>query len=108
MNSLLGERRKNCPMRHQNGNCTVAGGFCTAVNDPICDALHCAYDIGGCHALAKAKPVLHGRWKQSDFIPGMLACNSCGAQRNPNFKIGGGGWHFCPNCGVKMDGGAGC
>lgn len=38
--------RRNCPMRHENGNCTVAGGFCTAVNDPICEALHNAYDSG--------------------------------------------------------------
>ena len=38
--------RKDCPMRHENGNCTVAGGFCTAVNDPICEALHSAFDCG--------------------------------------------------------------
>ena len=29
------DKRKDCPMRHENGNCTVAGGFCTAVNDPM-------------------------------------------------------------------------
>ena len=41
--------RKDCPMRHQsNGNCLVCGGFCTAVNDAICDALHQAYDKGYC------------------------------------------------------------
>ena len=40
------DRRKYCPMRHENGNCTVAGGFCTAVNDPICEALHSAFDCG--------------------------------------------------------------
>ena len=39
-------KRKDCPMRHENGNCTVAGGFCTAVNDPICEALHSAFDCG--------------------------------------------------------------
>ena len=39
-------KRKDCPMRHENGNCTVAGGFCTAVNDPICEALHNAFDCG--------------------------------------------------------------
>ena len=38
--------RRDCPMRHENGNCTVAGGFCTAVNDQICEALHNAYDCG--------------------------------------------------------------
>lgn len=40
------DRRKDCPMRHENGNCTVAGGFCTAVNDPICEDLHNAFDCG--------------------------------------------------------------
>ena len=40
--------RENCPMRHENGNCLPAGGFCTAVNDPICDALHNAYENGRC------------------------------------------------------------
>lgn len=40
------ENRKDCPMRHENGNCTVAGGFCTAVNDPICEALHNAFECG--------------------------------------------------------------
>lgn len=40
------ENRKDCPMRHENGNCTVAGGFCTAVNDPICEALRNAFECG--------------------------------------------------------------
>ena len=42
----MDDLRKDCPMRHENGNCTVIGGFCTAVNDPICDGLHNAYDSG--------------------------------------------------------------
>ena len=40
------DKRKGCPMRHENGNCTVAGGFCTAVNDPVCEALHNAFNCG--------------------------------------------------------------
>ena len=44
--NTMDDLRKNCPMRHENGNCLVAGGFCTAVNDPICEALHNAYDTG--------------------------------------------------------------
>lgn len=40
--------RKGCPMRHpDNGNCSPAGGFCTAVSNAICEALHSAYDLGG-------------------------------------------------------------
>ena len=40
------DKRKDCTMRHENGNCTVAGGFCTAVNGQICEALHNAFDCG--------------------------------------------------------------
>ena len=36
---------KDCKMRHENGNCLPAGGFCTA-NKNICDALHHAYEMG--------------------------------------------------------------
>ena len=40
------KKRKDCPMRHENGNCTVAGGFCTAVSDPVCEALRNAFNCG--------------------------------------------------------------
>ena len=36
----------NCPMRHENGNCLPCGGFCTAVNKPICEAMQNAYRMG--------------------------------------------------------------
>lgn len=35
-----------CSMRHENGNCLPCGGFCTAVDKPICEALHNAYRMG--------------------------------------------------------------
>ena len=38
--------RKNCPLRHENGNCLPCGGFCIAVNDAICEAIRQAYDHG--------------------------------------------------------------
>ena len=48
--------RKRCPMRHpDNGNCSPAGGFCTAINDSICEALHSAYDLGGFDFSRRAK-----------------------------------------------------
>lgn len=53
---------------------------------------------------ADVEEVKHGEWKGSDFIAGLLSCDKCGAQRNPNFKIGFGAWNYCPNCGSKMDG----
>ena len=43
---MANEKRIDCPMRHENGNCLPAGGFCTAVNDSICEALHNAYRHG--------------------------------------------------------------
>ena len=42
----MNDLRTDCPMRHKNGNCTAAGGFCTAVNDQICEVLHNAYECG--------------------------------------------------------------
>ena len=43
---MIYNKRRFCPMRHENGNCMPAGGFCTAVNDPICEALHNAFNHG--------------------------------------------------------------
>lgn len=48
--------RRDCPMRHpDNGNCLPAGGFCTAVNDLVCAALHDAYDLGGVDSVRRVK-----------------------------------------------------
>lgn len=47
--------RKDCRMRHKIGNCTVIGGFCTAVSDPICEGLHNAYDLGYQDAALRAQ-----------------------------------------------------
>ena len=38
--------RRDCKMRHENGNCLAVGGFCTSVNDTICEALQSAYTAG--------------------------------------------------------------
>ena len=51
----MDDLRKGCPMRHENGNCTVIGGFCTAVNDSICEGLHNAYDNGYRDAAIRAR-----------------------------------------------------
>ena len=51
----MDDLRKGCPMRHENGNCTVIGGFCTSVNDPICEGLHNAYDNGYRDAAIRAQ-----------------------------------------------------
>lgn len=47
--------RTDCKMRHENGNCLPCGGFCTAVSNEICSALHNAYNHGftDCHEIIK-------------------------------------------------------
>ena len=75
----MDDLRKDCPMRHENGNCTVAGGFCTAVNDPVCEALHNAFDCGHRSALRqqehfrdltkKVKPLTLDELRQMDGEP---------------------------------------
>ena len=42
----MNDKRKNCPIRHGNGNCTSIGGFCLAVNDGVCEGLRNAYKTG--------------------------------------------------------------
>lgn len=38
--------REECKMRHENGNCLPCGGFCTSINNEICEALHNAFNRG--------------------------------------------------------------
>lgn len=59
----MDDLRKDCLMRHENGNCTVIGGFCTAVNDHICEGLHSAYDSGYRAAAIRAKQELTNNLK---------------------------------------------
>ena len=117
--------RLHCPVRHESGNCTCAGGFCTAVPDPVCEAVRNAYDSGWTDCALKvrkeqrlkasptieAEPVRHGRWIKTEngmrenlntrtVIPVCVHdCSICG------WHTGNQGQHFnyCPNCGAKMD-----
>ena len=62
-------------------------------------------------------PVKHGRWKNRAHLNDHLwaECSNCGF-RQENYKVVklgrssddyvGVRWHYCPNCGAKMDGGA--
>ena len=63
-------------MRHENGNCTVAGGFCTAVNDPICEALHNAYDCGWRSAIAECRRQANKK-KEKPPVDLTGKCGSC-------------------------------
>ena len=41
-----------------------------------------------------AVPVVHGRWIEGKTLE---KCSICGKKGFPD-------WHYCPNCGAKMDG----
>lgn len=45
------DKRKDCQIRHENGNCLVVGGFCAAVNVYMCEVVRNAYDSGRLSAL---------------------------------------------------------
>ena len=96
------EERINCPMRHLNGNCLVVGGFCTAVNDTICEALHHAYDCGQCsidHEILRPQ----GEWESASRYMLMYRCSICKEitlfSRGKRITSA-----YCPNCGAKMKG----
>ena len=44
-------------------------------------------------------PVVHGRWEF--YCKDYSKCSRCGFGRNIKSQFG---WHYCPNCGAKMDG----
>lgn len=45
-NNIDVDLRAGCKMRHENGNCLPCGGYCLAVSDGICVALHNAFNCG--------------------------------------------------------------
>ena len=56
-------RHPECHMRTALGNCDPIGGFCTSVNEPICEALHKA-----------SRP--QGYWTKTDVAT--YRCSECG------------------------------
>lgn len=55
---------------------------------------------------ADVAPVVHGRWEPHDraFGDNFLVCSKC--QFVSEDKATRRYYHYCPNCGAKMDGGA--
>lgn len=59
---------------------------------------------------ADVAPVVHGRWEDSIdewFGTDVYTCSECResyvlVEGTPKENL----WHYCPNCGAKMDGGA--
>ena len=57
----------------------------------------------------EAEPVRHGRWLSLEgwFNKSIVKCSVCGNTLDMDgVNAGRGDANFCPNCGVKMDGGA--
>ena len=73
-----------CHMRTYLGNCDPIGGFCTSVNESICEALH-------------KVSVPTGEWTDD------MRCTNCGFQ-DDDFGIKQiMKCTFCPNCGARME-----
>lgn len=84
---------QNCKMRHENGNCLPAGGFCTA-NKNICEALQNAYEMGQRNAMRKK-----GEWIEDGYQDYPCVCSVCGTPQDIKAKFL---FSFCPNCGTDM------
>ena len=85
------DRHPECHMRTALGNCDPIGGFCTSVNESICEALH-----------KVSRP--SGEWivHFDDLFPeeSTEECPVCHAEQ----LINGNDDNFCPNCGARMKG----
>lgn len=76
------------------------------IHDEYSGALYdcCEVDIDLIDEIPAADvvPVVHGRWGDNGIPNSMLSgCSVCG------FTCGAYSFQYCPNCGAKMDGGAG-
>ena len=88
--------RNKCPMRHpDNGNCLPIGGFCTAVNDEICEGLHHAFNCGYMYEKETAK------WKL--YRDGSGVCSKC-HRTSLNVWDYDNWQRYCGCCGAKMEG----
>jgi len=49
----------------------------------------------------EAEPVKHGKW---DMSSGVAVCKACGKAPREFYIANSEHWHYCPNCGAKMEG----
>lgn len=73
------KKRIACPMRHENGNCLPAGGFCTAVNDCICEALHNAFNSG--IAALTNELIRQSKEAPAEDVENVVRCKDCEMSR---------------------------
>ena len=50
-----------------------------------------------------AVEVVHGRWEKAEYC-GFVRCDQCKDVYIDESWLDDGRWHYCPNCGAKMDG----
>lgn len=84
-------RHPNCHMRSNLGNCLPIGGFCTSVNEPICEAFH---------KLSK-----HGEWVHDYSIKPtpathIIKCPFCGMMYG---SVAAKVIKFCNQCGAELE-----
>ena len=92
-------RYPQCHMRTVLGNCDPIGGFCTSVNESICEALH-----------KVSRP--QGEWIKGDYWTngcGMsetygyyYSCSLCNEEIIGDYDKCR--YNYCPSCGCRMKG----
>lgn len=109
------DRHPKCHMRTALGNCDPIGGFCTSVNESICEALHKVSSPQGEWITIDTEvisvPVYwNEEQRQSDErgagILEKCKCSVCGWRKSfmGYKKLGvNKSYNYCPNCGAKMD-----
>lgn len=76
------EKYPKCHMRTSLGNCSPIGGFCTSVNESICEMLHRVAEVNTWHWILKPMlPDIH-----------RYECPNCHALHRERYD-------FCPSCG---------
>lgn len=78
-------RHPQCYMRTSLGNCDPVGGFCTSVNESVCEGLH-----------KVSRP--QGEW----IVEIDANNNTYGRCSICSMKQYAGQLNFCPNCGARM------
>ena len=68
----------------------------------ICDNKTTARDLIDESPIIESEPVRHGKWVAKTYEPGEII-NCCSCCRYPISDFLREIYHYCPNCGAKMD-----
>ena len=98
------DRHPECYMRTVLGNCDPIGGFCTSVNESVCEALHKVSRLQGEWVLdpnGMDWNIPAWRCSRCGFVANYIGVEANGLGRNPMHWAGS---NYCPNCGARMKG----